>query len=156
MVKTGVRVALKVALLGAVVVVSAGSVARAQAPAPEVVVYKTATCGCCRNWVEHMRAHGFMVTSHDVDNISQVKSERRVPAEAASCHTAVVDGYVVEGHVPADAVQRLLQERPSVLGIAVPGMPVGSPGMEMPSGRRDPYSIVTFDEDGEIRHFESR
>jgi hypothetical protein len=145
----------RIGLLSAIVLVSAGAPSRAQSPGPEVVVYKSATCGCCRNWVEHMRAHGFAMTTHDVDNINQVKAEHRVPSEAASCHTAVVDGYVVEGHVPADAVQRLLRERPDVLGIAVPGMPIGSPGMEM-NGRQDSYSIVTFDDKGQVRLFESR
>jgi hypothetical protein len=150
-----VPVALKVAVLGMVLLL-AGMVPRAQVSAPEVVVYKTATCGCCTHWVDHMRANGFSIASHDVTDINRVKSEHGVPSEAASCHTAVVDGYVVEGHVPADAVQRLLRERPSVSGIAVPGMPAGSPGMELPSGRRDAYSIVTFDEDGQIGLFEQR
>jgi hypothetical protein len=149
-------VALKVALLGTVGLLLVGTVSRAQAPAPEVVVYKTASCGCCTHWIDHMRANGFRVTSHDVADINRVKSEHGVPSEAASCHTAIVNDYVVEGHVPADAVQRLLRERPDVSGIAVPGMPAGSPGMEVPGGRRDAYSIVTFDENGQISLFEQR
>jgi hypothetical protein len=111
-----------------------------------VSVFKSPTCGCCGNWVEHMKAAGFDVRVQDVEDIDAVKAKLGVPASVSSCHTAQVANYIVEGHVPADAVQRLLKERPAVAGLAVPGMPLGSPGMEMPGGRKDPYAILTFDQ----------
>ena len=109
---------------------------------PEVTVYKSATCGCCGNWIDHMKEAGFKVTAHNRDDMNQIKNEHGVAYKLRSCHTAVVDGYVLEGHVPADDIRRLLQERPAVDGLAVPGMPMGSPGME---GRYvDPYDVIAF------------
>jgi hypothetical protein len=119
------------------------------------MVYKTATCGCCSKWVDHMRAQGFQVKTEDVDNISRVKETHGVPSAIGSCHTSLVGGYVIEGHVPGDAVHRLLREKPKVTGIAVPGMPAGSPGMEVP-GRKDAYNILTFDKSGQTAVFEKR
>lgn len=115
----------------------------------EVVVYKTATCGCCGVWVDHLRANGFTVVAHDVspDELATIAREAGVASGLGSCHTAKVGGYAVEGHVPAADIARLLRERPDVAGIAVPGMPVGSPGMEM-GDRRDPYNVVAFTMDG--------
>jgi hypothetical protein len=126
----------------------------AQEPAPTVTVYKSPTCGCCSKWIEHMRSQGFDVKSTDVDDITQVKTAYGVPVEAASCHTALVRGYVVEGHVPASSVKRLLREKPKVAGLAVPGMPVGSPGMEMPNGQKEPYEVVSFDKAGRMTMYE--
>jgi hypothetical protein len=123
---------------------------------PMMSVYKTATCGCCGKWVEHMKAEGFVLTVQDVDDINAVKEKLGVKPELSSCHTSVVNGYVIEGHVPAAAVHRLLKERPRVAGIAVPGMPAGSPGMEVPSGHRDPYAILTFDKSGQTAVYERR
>jgi len=110
-----------------------------------VTVYKTASCGCCQGWVEHMRSRGFDVTTRNLQSseLAGVKSHYRIPANVHSCHTALVDGYVVEGHVPAEIVSRLLTERPAVIGISAPGMPAASPGMDIPSG--GPYDIVIFD-----------
>ena len=105
---------------------------------PQMTVYKSATCGCCSKWVEHMQANGFDVKAIDVDDIDKVKRDAAFPRSAASCHTAIVNGYVVEGHVPADAVLKVLKEKPGDSGIAVPGMPMGSPGMEVPAARRKP------------------
>jgi hypothetical protein len=116
---------------------------------PTVLMYKTATCGCCSGWVEHMRQAGFTVDARDLPNnteLMRVKVDAGVPGAMATCHTALVDGYVVEGHVPADQVKRLLAERPEVVGIAVPGMPVGSPGMEGPGAQ--PYRVLSFDRQG--------
>ncbi|HET9948717.1 MAG TPA: DUF411 domain-containing protein [Longimicrobiales bacterium] len=116
---------------------------------PTVVVFKTATCLCCGGWVEHMRHAGFAVDARDLPSnleLMQVKAEAGVPASMTTCHTAVVDGYVVEGHVPADQVKRLLEERPDVAGIVAPGMPMGSPGMEGPNAR--PYQVMAFDHQG--------
>lgn len=116
------------------------------ASGPEMVVYRSPTCGCCTAWVEHMRDAGFRVRVEDRSNLAPVKAEMGVPHDLSSCHTARVDGYVVEGHVPAEDVRRLLAERPDVRGLAVPGMPVGSPGMEGP--RPEPYAVVAFDGEG--------
>ena len=116
---------------------------------PSVVVYKTSTCTCCHGWVEHMRQAGFPLDVRDVPGnveLMQVKIDAGVPGELSSCHTSLVDGYVVEGHVPADQVKRLLAERPSLAGIAAPGMPAGGPGMDLPNA--PPYDIVAWGHDG--------
>ncbi len=116
---------------------------------PSIIVYKTATCGCCRGWVEHMRQAGFVVDARDLPGnveLMGIKVDAGVPGDMATCHTALVDGYVVEGHVPAEQVKRLLAERPAVAGIATPGMPVGSPGMEGPNAQ--PYQVLSWGHDG--------
>jgi hypothetical protein len=112
----------------------------------KVDVYKDPTCGCCGNWVTHMKGHGFATTVTDVRDIAAVKTKYHVPDTLRSCHTALVGGYVIEGHVPASDVQRLLKQRPKIAGLAVPGMPTGSPGMEGPNGK--PYDVLTFDTAG--------
>ena len=116
-------------LLGAAVVLAGSAGTQAQPAKPKVTVYKSATCGCCSKWVEHMKANGFTVTALDVDDIEVPMKTYGVPSTLGSCHTALVGGYVVEGHVPADVVTRMLREKPAIVGIAAPGMPVGSPGM---------------------------
>jgi hypothetical protein len=103
-----------------------------------------------------MRAAGFTVTSTDVADVAPTKDQNGVPANLRSCHTALVGGFVVEGHVPADVVRKLLRERPAIAGIAVPGMPAGSPGMEMPDGRKDVYQIVAFDKQGKTSVYATR
>jgi hypothetical protein len=118
------------------------------ASATEITVYKSPLCGCCTKWEEHMRANGFSVKSVNVDDIRPYKSRYAVTPSLASCHTAVIDGYVVEGHVPAADIKRMLKERPAIQGLAVPGMPGGSPGMEQ--GRVDPYDVLTFDKSGNL------
>ena len=115
--------------------------------ATEVVVYKSPTCGCCKEWVKHLQANGFSVKAHDVPDIMPYKTANGVPATLGSCHTAKVGGYVIEGHVPANDIKRLLKERPPVSGLAVPGMPSGSPGMEQ-GGHKDRYDVLTFDKQG--------
>ena len=112
----------------------------------EVTVYKSPTCECCHRWVEHMREAGFAVTTRDVVDVSAVKREQGIPGSLVSCHTSVSGGYAIEGHVPADEVRRLLTERPAVAGLAVPGMPAGSPGMEV--GRSERYQVLSFTPDG--------
>lgn len=120
---------------------------------PKVSVTKSPTCGCCGAWVEHMKRHGFDVTTHNVDNLGPTKERVGVPHGMGSCHTAEVDGYFIEGHVPADAVKRLLAEKPKAKGLTVPGMPIGSPGME--SGDRvDPYKVHLVHEDGTTSVYE--
>lgn len=134
---------------GAVLVVVGVAVATLYRPAaagPEVTVYKSATCGCCNLWIDHLRANGFTVTAVNVTDVGAVMTKHGVPAELGSCHTATVDGYVVEGHVPADVIHQMLEERPAIAGIAVPGMPIGSPGMEGPSPQ--PYNVVAFEKSG--------
>ena len=120
-----------------------------------VTVYKNAQCGCCKNWVEHLRKEGFEVTAKDVNDLSAIKNKLGVPSALASCHTAIVGQYVVEGHVPAADIKRLLEEKPKVAGIGVPGMPVGSPGMEMPGTPADRYNVMAFAKDGKQRVFAS-
>jgi hypothetical protein len=114
----------------------------------EVTVYKTPTCGCCGKWVDHLKANGFKVTVHDVESTDEYSSKAGVPEAARSCHVGLVAGYAVEGHVPAADIQRLLKERPKAKGLAVPGMPVGSPGMEIPGGAPGRYNVVLIGEDG--------
>ena len=153
------RSLFRVAGLAMVAMITAASAAHREAsPAPpvEITVFKSPTCGCCKEWVEHLRKHArgtaFTVTSRDTFDVSGVKRAARVPEKLYSCHTAFVNGYVVEGHVPAADIQRLLAEKPKVAGIAVAGMPAGSPGMESGS-RKDPYEVVAFKRDGSTSVF---
>ena len=118
---------------------------------PTVLVYKSPTCGCCNGWIEHLEAAGFAVDARDVRDLMTVKVDGGVPTAMSSCHTALVDGYVVEGHVPAEQIKRLLAERPAIAGIAVPGMPIGSPGMEGPNPQ--PYQVWSFGHDGSAAVF---
>ena len=134
----------------------AGQPAASAQAGTRMVVYKTPTCGCCRAWVDHVKAAGFAVEVRDMPDVAPVKREHGLPEHLASCHTAILDGYVVEGHVPADVIRRMLRERPRVAGIAVPGMPMGSPGMEVPGGRKDPYDIIAFSRDGNVSVYETR
>ena len=129
--------------------------AESSAPAPSVVtVYKDPGCECCTRWVKHLSANGFVVSVRDTSNMDEVKRTMNVPAALQSCHTAVVDRYVIEGHVPADVIKKFLAAKPAALGLAVPGMPTGSPGME--GSRTDHYNIVVFDRDGASRVYAKR
>jgi len=119
----------------------------------KAVVYKSPTCDCCASWVEHMRANGFAVEVVEQDDINAVKQRFGVPMNLASCHTAIIGGYVVEGHVPASAVKRLLRDQPAALGVSAPGMPIGSPGMPGPNPQ--PFAVQLFDERGRTRVYES-
>ena len=119
---------------------------------PEIHVYKSPTCGCCAKWVTHMKAAGFNVTVEDVIDMAGVKQRTGVPLDLSTCHTAVVGAYVIEGHVPARVVKRFLEEAPEVAGITVPGMPMGSPGMEGPNPQ--PYDVIAFDGKGNRTVFE--
>lgn len=123
--------------------------AAAQAALPVVEVYKSASCGCCHLWVDHLRANGFTVKAHDVANPSDYREKFGIPAALGSCHTGIVAGYAIEGHVPAQEIKRLLAERPKARGLAVPGMPLGSPGMEGP--RSDPYDVMLVGTDGRYK-----
>ncbi len=122
--------------------------ARAKAPSTnKVIVYKTPTCGCCTAWVEHIEAAGFEPRIVEMADLSPVRKKYGAPIELVSCHIAVADGYVVEGHVPAEAIKKLLAERPDAVGIFAPGMPLGSPGMESPYGAQ-PYDVILLRNDG--------
>ncbi len=122
------------------------STPRALADTHEMTVYKTPWCGCCSAWIKHMEMHGFEVTVKDEENLGPLKSALSVPTHLQSCHTAKVGNYVVEGHVPASDVLKLLEEQPDAVGIAVPGMPIGSPGMEMGS-HSEAYEVFLFGQD---------
>ncbi|MDV3350120.1 DUF411 domain-containing protein [Leptolyngbyaceae cyanobacterium CCMR0082] len=132
----------------------------AQGPAPisqaalasEINVFRSPTCGCCGLWIEHMRDAGFEVNDQITEDMAAIKEQYGVPENLKSCHTTVVDGYIVEGHIPAEDVAQLLTEKPDIAGIAVPGMPIGSPGME--SGNYvEPYTVFSFEKDGLIATF---
>ena len=124
----------------------------AQATAATIDVVKTPWCGCCTLWVEHLRANGFTVRVTETEDLNPVAHQHGVPNSLRSCHTATVEGYAIEGHVPAADIQRLLDERPQAAGLAVPGMPIGSPGMEQ-GDRRQPYATILFDRNGRQRVF---
>lgn len=119
-----------------------------------LVVYKESACPCCNSWVDYMRRNGFRVVTYDVSDLDAVKQKHNIAGDLQSCHTTEVGGYYVEGHVPADLVRRLLSERPRIAGITVPGMPVGSPGMEV--GPPEPYDILTADSAGRTAVFARR
>jgi len=119
--------------------------------AAEVTVYKSPSCGCCGKWVEHMREAGYSVEGRQSQDLQPLKRQLGVDPQLQSCHTAVVDGYVIEGHVPAEDVERLLTERPDIRGLAVPGMPMGAPGMQGP--RSDHYDVYAIDKTGRATLF---
>jgi hypothetical protein len=121
----------------------------ARATSPAVDVYKEASCGCCAKWVSHLRANGFTVRVNEVSSVDAFRAQAGVPDALASCHTAFVDGYVIEGHVPAADIQKLLAERPRAKGLAVPGMPQTAPGMDAPHGSG--YQVLLFQSDGGTR-----
>ena len=127
--------------------------ARAARPI-ELTVYKSASCGCCKAWIEHVRANGYAVRAFDVEDLDGVKATAGVPVALRSCHTAYVGGYVVEGHVPADVIRRLLAEHPAVAGLAVPGMPIGAPGMEGSPSQH--FDVIAFERGGTTRVYARR
>ncbi len=130
--------------------------AAAQAPSVHVEVWKSPTCGCCKDWITHMEKSGFRFTVHEVGNTA-MRQRLKIPMALGSCHTAVIGRYAIEGHVPARDVLRLLKEKPDAIGLTVPGMPVGSPGMDGPEygGRKDPYDVLLIAMDGSTRVFSS-
>lgn len=127
----------------------------AGAPLPPMTVYKDPNCGCCAEWVSHVRKAGFVVTVRDTADMASVKASFGVPSALESCHTARVGAYAIEGHVPADLIQKLLRDQPVARGLAVPGMPQGSPGMEQ-GAPKDAYDVLLFDKTGKTRVFASR
>lgn len=147
------RLILCLPVLATLLAAGCGGASSAADPLAQVVVHKSPTCGCCEDWVEHMRDAGFAVEVRNHDDLTPVKEAAGVPYGLGSCHTAEVEGYFVEGHVPAADVQRLLAERPEARGLTVPGMPLGSPGMEVPSGEVQPYDVLLVTPDGETQVF---
>lgn len=131
-------------LIGATSMAALASRAGMASAAPNMTVYHDPNCGCCGGWVAHMRKAGFQVQVIDTDDLAAIKIRFRVPTDLASCHTAEVGGYVIEGHIPVPAIQRLLGEKPAAVGLAVPGMPTGSPGMEAPGALSETYDVVLF------------
>lgn len=119
----------------------------------EMTVYMSPQCGCCGFWVDHVKEHGFAPEVHHQADMGEVKRTFRVPWELSSCHTAVVNGYIIEGHVPGEDIRRFLAEAPEARGLAVPGMPAGSPGMEIPDGRMDAYEVLLLRPDGATEVF---
>lgn len=157
--KRGHRYAL--AVLGAVIIIGGaafvwgiGLGGNKSASATEIEIYKSPYCGCCSQWAAQLRTNGFRVAVRNINDLGPIKAANNVSPELASCHTAIVDGYVVEGHVPVDLIRRLLAERPDAIGIAVPGMPSSAPGMDQPTG--EPYTVVIFDKDGRTSVYAER
>ncbi len=140
-------------LAGAVLITGGVGIMQRSAYAADVIVYKSPTCGCCQAWVSHLRENGFSVQVHDQRDVNSIKTELGVPPRLRSCHTAMVGGYVVEGHVPAREIQRLLKEKPQIKGLAVPGMPMGSPGMEGPF--QVAYDVLAFQSSGDTSRYAS-
>ena len=126
----------------------------AESPPSVITVYKDPGCECCARWVKHLSANGFVVSVRDVSNIDEIKRTMNVPRALDSCHTGVVDRYVIEGHVPADVIKKFLAEKSKSLGLAVPGMPTGSPGME--GGRAERYNVLAFERNGTTRIYAKR
>jgi hypothetical protein len=139
--------------VSALAVLPFSTLARANASGLLVQVWKSPTCGCCTGWVEHLQANGFAVKVHDTGNVA-ARARLKMPSKLGSCHTAEVAGYAIEGHVPAEDIRRLLDQRPKAIGLAVPGMPIGSPGMEV-DDQRDAYDVLLVELGGTTRVFRS-
>ncbi|HST08110.1 MAG TPA: DUF411 domain-containing protein [Gemmatimonadaceae bacterium] len=152
--KSPVRLlAVTTALATLVLTTAAVRTAPPDAAKPTITVYKDPSCGCCRNWIEHLIKHGYRVDAKDTPNMAEVKHTLGVPDGITACHTAVVNGYLIEGHVPAADIDRLLAKKPKIAGLAVPGMPMGSLGMEGP--RTQHYQVLSFDKTGKAGVFAS-
>ena len=148
------RALLRTAAIALTAVVLASTAPHAQGKASSdrhLRVHKSPTCGCCAKWVQYMQANGFTATVTDLTDMASIKTQNGVPARAQSCHTTLVGGYVIEGHVPVEDVRRLLKEKPAVVGLAAPGMPAGSPGMDVPNSPA--YDVVSFDKNGKTAVF---
>ena len=142
----------RVFLLGVLALGAASMPALAATQAIAMRVWKDPNCGCCKDWIAHMEQSGFSASVADEGN-NAARARLGVAQKFASCHTALVQGYVIEGHVPVADIQRLLKEKPKALGLAVPGMPIGSPGMESPDGRRQPFTVNLLGKDGTMQAY---
>jgi hypothetical protein len=134
--------------------VAAMSAENAVPASTEVIVYKSASCGCCKAWIKHLRSEGFSVIGKDRRDMPQIKASFGIDRPLQSCHTAVVDGYIIEGHVPASDIKRLLKQKPDVLGLTAPGMPKKSPGMQRPGLPPEGYDVLSFDDKGKTELFQ--
>jgi len=145
----GPKLTLGVASISAIVLAAATWMifGKSSANGAEITIYKSASCDCCTAWADYLEANGFRVNIQIAPNLAAINVDLGIPADLQSCHTGLVDGYVVEGHVPAADIQRLLAERPNAIGITVPGMPIGSPGMEQ-GLTREAYNTILFAKDG--------
>lgn len=123
-----------------------------KAQTPNITVYRSPECTCCGGWIKHLKTEGFSVQDFPTSDIEAVKQKLQVPDDLTSCHTAMIDGYVIEGHVPANDIKRLLEKKSNISGLSVPNMPVGTPGMEM-GNRKDPFSVLSFDNKNKIAVF---
>jgi len=139
-------------LVASLLVLGLAQAAWAAPTTPVIDVYKSPTCGCCNKWIDHLKANGFTVRAHDTENVAAHKIRLGVPAGYGSCHTAEVNGYEIEGHVPAKEMKRLLKEKPRARGLVVPAMPAGSPGMEI-GDRKDAYDVFLVNQDGSTRTY---
>ena len=148
-------IALAVAFIALALTTAAARISPPEAAAkkPIITVYKDPGCGCCKSWIEHLIKHGYRVDAKDTPGMTEIKRTLGVPTGLAACHTAMVNGYLIEGHVPAADIDRLLAQKPRVAGLAVPGMPMGSPGMEGGAAQR--YQVLTFDKSGKTTVFAS-
>jgi hypothetical protein len=144
---------LALATIALITVVGANVRAASDAKKPVITVYKDPNCGCCKKWIEHLQSHGYRVDAKDTPDMTEIKRSLGVPDGLTACHTAVVNGYVIEGHVPAEDIDRLLKQKPTIAGVAVPGMPMGSPGMD--GGRVERYQVMAFDKKGKRTVFAS-
>lgn len=131
--------------------VLSSSYSYAEQSQPSITVYKSPTCGCCNKWIKHLENNNFDVISKNSSNMPKIKSEAGVIPQVQSCHTGIINGYYIEGHVPADDIKRLIAEKPKALGLSVPGMPMGSPGME--GHRKNPYTVILMKKDGSYERF---
>lgn len=149
----------RIFLRAAVLLGAMPTMAFAKTDKPVIEVYKSATCGCCTQWIEHLQANGFKVNAQNVPNTAAYRTKLGVPPALGSCHTGTIGGYALEGHVPAADIKRLLAEKPNAKGLAVPGMPMGSPGMEVPGEPADAYDVLLFQADGKTtvyRHYAAK
>lgn len=145
---------VKVLLVIGLLVVNAGARAESSDKPIDIVVYRSPTCMCCGKWLAHLKENNFNVKDIVTDDVQAIKDKYGVTQELASCHTAIVDGYIIEGHVPANDIKKLLKTKPKVVGLAVPGMVNGSPGMEM-GDKKDPYKVLSFDHEKQVKVFNS-
>ncbi len=143
-------------LAAAVALLGSASASPPAVAGPAITVYKSATCGCCALWVKHLEEAGFDVTVRETEALQAIKAEHGVGDHLASCHTALIDGYVVEGHVPADDIRSMLASRPDIAGLAVPGMIIGTPGMEIAGQPAQPYQVLAFDREGRTTVYANR
>lgn len=145
--------AVFVALLMSVGFIAPVAAEKQAAALPTITVYKSATCGCCTEWVDHLRDEGFTVVAENREDLDSIKASAGVPKDLQSCHTALIDGYVIEGHVPANDIKRLLVELPAVTGLTAPGMPMRSPGMQEPGLPPRGYDVLSFNKQGKRATF---